>query len=227
LIAGLVRNIAAHYPIDRSRVYVAGISAGGAMASVLALCHGATFAACAIVAGVMYRAADSMLEATAVLRRGSSTRPQAAASDAARRSSPYVGFVPAIVMHGDRDFMVHPRNAEQIIQQFRAFAELTATPPSGLVESEERHVMSAGRAYRQRDYLRKNRVLLREIIVEGMGHAWSGGDERHRFNDAAGPDASQLIWDFVSGFRGNSSRRSRFGKRWSSFLRRIKQGRVA
>jgi poly(3-hydroxybutyrate) depolymerase len=44
------------------------------------------------------------------------------------------------------------------------------------------------------------RILARKIIVEGLGHAWSGGDERHPFNDAAGPDASRLIWDFVSMF---------------------------
>ena len=57
------------------------------------------------------------------------------------------------------------------------------------------------RAYRQRDYLHHKRILLRKIIVEGMGHAWSGGDERHPFNDRAGPDASRLIWEFVSMFR--------------------------
>jgi poly(hydroxyalkanoate) depolymerase family esterase len=227
LIAGLVRNIARHYPVDRSRVYVAGISAGGAMASVLAFCYGATFAACAIVSGVMYRAADSMLEAAVVLSRGSRTRPQAAAGEAARRSSPYVGFVPALVMHGDRDSTVHPLNAEQTVQQFQAFAELTGTSPAPLVESQERRVISPGRAYRQRDYLHKDRVLLRKIIVEGMGHAWSGGDERHRFNDAAGPNASQLVWDFVSEFRRSPRRHFRSGTRWSRFLRRVWQRRVA
>jgi poly(hydroxyalkanoate) depolymerase family esterase len=221
LIAGLIRNIATHHPVDRSRVYVAGISAGGAMASVLAFCYGGTFAACAIVSGVMYRAADSMLEAAAVLRRGSRARPQAAAGEVARRSGPRVGFVPALVIHGDRDSTVHPLNAEQIIQQFQAFAELTSSSPGPLVESEERRVLSAGRPYRQRDYLRKDRVLLRKIIVEGMGHVWSGGDERHRFNDAAGPNASQLIWEFVSEFRRNSRRQLRFRARWSRLLRRI------
>jgi poly(hydroxyalkanoate) depolymerase family esterase len=223
LILRLVRNIVAHHPVDRSRVYVAGISAGGAMANVLALCYGATFAACAIASGVMYRAADSMLEAAAVLRKGSRTRPQAAASEAARRAPTYVGFVPALVIHGDSDSTVHPLNAEQIIEQFQAFAELTDTASVPLVASEERRVTGAGRAYRQCDYLRDNRVLLRKVIVEGMGHAWSGGDARHRFNDASGPNASQLIWDFVSGFRRTSRRQLRFRTRWSLLARRIRQ----
>jgi poly(3-hydroxybutyrate) depolymerase len=53
----------------------------------------------------------------------------------------------------------------------------------------------------KRIHLHNKRILVRKIIVEGLGHAWSGGDERHPFNDAAGPDASRLIWDFVSMFR--------------------------
>jgi poly(3-hydroxybutyrate) depolymerase len=134
-----------------------------------------------------------------------------------------VGFVPALVMHGDSDSTVHPLNADQIIQQFQAFAELTDTASSALVASEERRVTGAGRAYRQRDYLRNDRVLLRKIIVEGMGHAWSGGDARHRFNDASGPNASQLIWDFVSEFRRTSRRRLRLRTRWGGLVRRICQ----
>jgi poly(hydroxyalkanoate) depolymerase family esterase len=236
LIAGLVRSVVGRYPVDRSRVYVAGISAGGAMASILALCYGATFAACAIISGVMYGAADSLLEASAVLRRGSRSKPQAAARIAARRSSPYVGFVPALVMHGDHDDTVNPSNAEQIIQQFQAFAEFTGTPSSSaLVASEERRVIGEGRPYLQRDYLRNNRVLLRKILVEGLGHVWSGGDTRHRFNDASGPNASQLIWDFVSEFRRDSPQRLGFGAstrwfgastRWGRLLRRSYKGRM-
>jgi len=221
LISRLVRNIVAHYPIERSRIYLAGISAGAAMANVLAFCYGAMFAACGIVAGVMYRAADSTLEAAAVLRRGSRASPQAVAGEAARRATPRVSFVPALVIHGDSDSTVHPRNAEQIIQQLRAFAELADIPSAKLVASEEKRVTGAGRAYRQQDYLRKDRVLLRNVVVEGLGHAWSGGDARHRFNDAAGPSASQLIWDFVSGFRRAPRRRLRYRPRWWTRARSI------
>ena len=69
-IATLVRDVARRYPVDRSRVYVAGISAGGAMTAILAFCYGTIFAACAIVAGVMYRAADSALGAAQAMRAG-------------------------------------------------------------------------------------------------------------------------------------------------------------
>jgi poly(hydroxyalkanoate) depolymerase family esterase len=201
LIAALVQRTVSRYPIDGSRVYVAGVSAGGAMACVLAYCYGAMFAACAIASGVMYRAAESVGDAAAVMRRGSSAAPQLLAREAARNASGRSAFVPALVIHGDEDSTVHPCNAEQIVEQLHAFAQYTGTLSAPLVESPPLRLSGAGRAYRQQDYLQNERVLLRKIIVEGMGHAWSGGDERHPFNDAAGPDASQLIWDFVSMFR--------------------------
>jgi poly(hydroxyalkanoate) depolymerase family esterase len=201
LIAALVKRIVRRYPVDASRVYVAGISAGGAMAGVLAYCYGAMFAACAIASGVMYRGAESLMEAASTMRRGSRALPESVAREAARNSSGSVAFVPALVIHGDQDSTVHPRNAEQIIEQLRAFAHCVGKSSNPLIESPELRVSSTGRAYRQKDYLHNKRILLRRIIVEGMGHAWSGGDERHPFNDAAGPDASTLIWDFVSMFR--------------------------
>jgi poly(hydroxyalkanoate) depolymerase family esterase len=201
LIAALVKRTVSRYPIDQSRVYVAGISAGGAMAGVLAYCYGAMFAACAIASGVMYRGADSLVEAASAMRRGSRAAPELLARDAAQNTSACAAFVPTFVIHGDDDSVVHPRNADQIIEQLRAFSDLVGRPSSPLVESPELRLSGPGRTYRQQDYLCNKRILARKIIVEGLGHAWSGGDERHPFNDAAGPDASRLIWDFVSAFR--------------------------
>jgi poly(hydroxyalkanoate) depolymerase family esterase len=201
LIATLVRRIVSRYPIDASRVYVAGISAGGAMAAVLACCYGRLFAACAIASGMMYRAAESLRDAAAVMQQGSRAAPDLVARAAALSPSGNVAFVPALVIHGDEDSTVHPRNAGQIIEQLRAFARYAGGVADPLTESPEVRVTEARRAYRQQDYLQNKRIVLRKIIVEGMGHAWSGGDERHPFNDAAGPDASRLIWDFVSMFR--------------------------
>jgi poly(hydroxyalkanoate) depolymerase family esterase len=203
LIAALIKRTVGRYPIDASRVYVAGISAGGAMAGVLSYCYGAMFAACAIASGVMYRGAESLRDAASTMRRGSRAAPESVAREAAQNSSGCLAFVPALVIHGDDDSTVHPRNAEQIVEQLRVFAQCVGKPSDPLVESPELRLSSTDRAYRQKDYLRNKRVLLRKIVVEGMGHAWSGGDERHPFNYAAGPDASRLIWDFVSMFRRN------------------------
>ncbi|MBA2689299.1 MAG: esterase, partial [Burkholderiales bacterium] len=56
-------------------------------------------------------------------------------------------------------------------------------------------------AYQSHDYFYGSTLLLRKVIVEGLGHAWSGGDDRHPFNDSKGPNASEMIWEFVSQFR--------------------------
>ena len=220
-IAALVHEVARRYPVDRSRIYVAGISAGGAMTTILALCYGALFAACAIVAGVMYRAADSALTGARAMRSGAPASPESAADEAARRLSRKVRFVPALVMQGTHDSVVHPRNAEQIIRQFRRFAELLGTPPEPQTDAAEQRIDSGGRRYRQRDYVRSDQLLLRSILIEGLGHAWSGGDARLHFNDAALPDASRLIWDFLSKFRRPVQRRALPLRLWLRYLGRL------
>jgi poly(hydroxyalkanoate) depolymerase family esterase len=223
-IAALVYDIARRYPIDRSRIYIAGISAGGAMTAILALCHGALFAACAIVAGVMYRAADSALAGAHAMRSGSPASPESTADEAARRLSRKVRFVPALVMHGTHDSVVHPRNAEQISRQFRRFAEVLGMPREPLTDAVEQRISSEGRSYRQCDYLRGDRLLLRSISIEGLGHAWSGGDERLRFNDSAAPDTSRLIWDFLAQFRRSVPRQAPTFRLWLRYLGRLLRG---
>jgi poly(hydroxyalkanoate) depolymerase family esterase len=223
-IAAMVREVARRYPIDRSRIYVAGISAGGAMTAMLALRYGALFAACAIVAGVMYRAADSALAGARAMHSGTPVSPEDVADDAASRLSRQVRFVPAVVIHGTHDSVVHPRNAEQIIRQFRRFAEVLGRPAEPLSDAVEQLISSEGRSYRQRDYLRGDQLLLRSISIEGLGHAWSGGDERLRFNDSAQPNTSDLIWDFLSKYRRPVPRRLPPVRLWLRYLERLLRG---
>ncbi len=212
-IIALVRDLARRYPIDRSRVYVAGISAGGAMAAVLAASYGALFAACAIVAGLMYRAADSALSGMRAMRHGTAAVPESVADEAAQRLSRKMGFVPTLVINGTHDPVVHPRNAEQIIRQLRRFAELLGMEPTA--NAEERRIECGARSYLQRDYRGRDRVLLRSIAIEGLGHAWSGGDARLPFNDSGPPDTSRLVWDFCSSYRRQTPGRApRFGFIW-------------
>jgi poly(hydroxyalkanoate) depolymerase family esterase len=198
LIARLIDQITDRRPIDPRRVYAVGMSAGGAMACILSVRHSRLFAACAIHSGVMYGAASSPMQALTAMRSGSS----AASIEEARRMVRDAGegavTVPTLVIHGDRDTTVNPLNADQIIEQLKARAEFIDPAAGALAASDERSMESGGRTYRQRDYTRRGRILLRRVFVEGLGHAWSGGDARHEFNDPSGPDASRLILDFVT-----------------------------
>src|SRR5260370_38154928 len=90
------------------------------MAGVLAYCYGAMFAACAIASGVMYRGAESLKEALAVMRRGSRAAPETVARQAPQNSSGCVAFVPPLVIHGDDDSTLHPPNAGQTVEQLPA-----------------------------------------------------------------------------------------------------------
>ena len=223
-IAALVRYVARRYPIDRSRVYLAGMSAGGAMTAILALCYGATFAACGVVSGMMYRAADSALGAVQAMRTGSRLSPEDTAAEAASKVSRRLRLVPTLVMHGDGDTVVHPRNAELTVAQVRKFAELMGVPARPLRGSLEQLVTGNGRSYRQSDFTRSEQLVLRSILIEGLGHAWSGGDERERFNDPMPPDASRLLWDFLSQFRRPAESRWRPLRVWLRQLGRHLRG---
>lgn len=197
LIAHLIDQVTGRRPIDARRVYLAGMSAGGAMACLLAVCHSRLFAGCAIHSGIMYGAASSAMEALGVMRTG----PSAAAIDQAGRLEHRAGeseyVVPTLVIHGDSDKAVNPVNADHIVAQLVARAEFI-DPTAGVpFASESRRIDSDGRSYRQQDYTRQGRILVRKVVVEGLGHAWSGGDSRREFNDAAGPDASRMILDFL------------------------------
>ncbi len=197
LIARLIDQVTVRRPIDPRRVYVVGMSAGGAMACVLGVRHSRLFAACAIHSGVMYGAASSPMQALDAMRSGAS----AGSIDEARRVVCEAGesevMVPTFVIHGDRDTTVNPVNADEIIEQLKARAKCIDPRAGEMLACGERCIDGGGRTYRQQDYTQRGRIMLRKVLVEGLGHAWSGGDARFEFNDANGPDASRLILDFV------------------------------
>jgi poly(hydroxyalkanoate) depolymerase family esterase len=200
LIARLIEQVTVRRPIDPRRVYVVGMSAGGAMACILAVRHSRLFAACAIHSGLMFGAASSPMQAMEAMRSG----PSAAAIGEARRlvqkADEVAVTVPTLVIHGDRDTRVNPVNADRIIEQLKARAEFLNPIAGALLASDERRVDGGGRSCGQQDYTQLGRLVLRKVVVQGLGHAWSGGDARYEFNDSQGPDASRLILEFVMQF---------------------------
>lgn len=197
LLARLIEQVTQRRPIDPRRVYLVGMSAGGAMACLLAVRHSRLFAACAIHSGLMYGVASSPIQALAAMRSGASPAAIDKAQRLVREAGKAEVTVPTLVIHGERDTTVNPVNADQIIEQLKERAEFLDPSAGALVASGERHFDGAGHAYWQQDYMRQGRTVLRKVLVEGLGHAWSGGDSRYEFNDAAGPHASRLILEFA------------------------------
>jgi|SRR5579871_261240 len=194
LLIKCMHHVMDHYAIDPERVYVAGLSAGGAMAAVLCATHAERFAACAIHSGIMFHAATTPLQAFEVMRRGAGETVSMLDKIVAGARGAQV--VPTLLIHGAADEVVNPLNAEHLLEQMRLLAA-RLDPQTTLALGEEVWVEGAGRRYRQRDLYQGSELLVRLIMIEGLQHAWSGGDAKHRFFDPAGPDASELIVEFL------------------------------
>ncbi len=190
LLAGMTRHILAARPVDPLRVYVAGLSAGGAMADILGREYPDLYAAVGVHSGLPQGAARDIASAFAAMRNGASP----AVSDAAVRTG---GTPPAIVFHGDRDGTVHPANGEQVIG---AILEGVDDGAGELVASRATSA-AAGRSvthtvHRKRGVAPDAPSVAEHWLVHGTGHAWSGGHPSGSYTDAAGPDASREMVRF-------------------------------
>jgi poly(hydroxyalkanoate) depolymerase family esterase len=183
IIAGITRQIAATQPVDTRRIYVAGMSAGGAMAVVMGATYPDLYAAVGVHSGLAYGAAHDMPSAFMAMNQGAPDPAQgkvraaqnAGAVDLARA-------VPTIVFHGDRDGTVHPRNGEQVLHQWAGNSARATV---------RRDQVSGGRAYTRSVYRDAGgQPVAERWIVHGAGHAWSGGSQRGSYTDPQGPDAS-------------------------------------
>ena len=181
LIAGLTREIVAAEHADPGRVYVAGLSAGGAAAAIMADAYPDLFAAVGVHSGLACRAASDLPSALAAMKQGGRGSGSQAIS---------TRFVPVITFHGDRDGTVNEVNARQIIATAKAAA---GAPLAVKVATGE----ASGRRYTRTTASGEGgQVLIEQWTIDGAGHAWSGGDPAGSYADAAGPDASRAMVDF-------------------------------
>ncbi len=201
LVARLVQDVLRRQPVDPQRVYVVGMSAGAALAGILAVQYPALFAGCAMHSGVMYGAASGASEAVRVLRSGASASPLETAGQLRQTLGTLAGVVPTLIIHGQADTTVNPRNGEQLVTQRLALAGLLRPDGSPAEPAHERPFQSGGRNCIQRDYFKNSTLVVRSVLIEGLAHAWSGGDPDQRYSDGAGPDASRLILDFLLRYR--------------------------
>ena len=175
ILAGMARDVMARYVIDPRRVYVAGLSAGGAMAAILGDAYPDMFAAVGVHSGLPTGSATNLPAALGVMKTGAATPARTGATP------------PTIVFHGDKDTTVHPMNGERVAE---AIAGRT-TPDSS------RARCSNGREFTRRIYTRPDgRVVAEHWVVHGAGHAWSGGSARGSYTDANGPNASEEMLRF-------------------------------
>ena len=182
LLAGMTRHVMQTCAVDPARVYVAGLSAGGAMAAIMGREYPDLFAAVGVHSGLPPGAASDVASAFAAMKSGESRPPPRDRSRAG---------VPTIVFHGDDDATVHPRNGEHVIAD-QLHPEAAGRPPD-----ISRSAAGAGHRYTRTVYRDSEGVSQAEHWeVHGAGHAWSGGSAEGSYTDARGPDASAEMLRF-------------------------------
>lgn len=184
LLAGMTREVMAAHSIDPSRVYVAGLSAGGAMAAILGDAYPELYAAVGVHSGLATGAAKDLPSAFGAMKSGPQIVVPATASG-----------IPTIVFHGDADSTVHPGNGGHVI---------AASVHKDAQVSTEQGVAAGGRRYTRELHRAADggAVIAEHWIVHGARHAWSGGSASGTYTDPLGPDASaEMVRFFLANSR--------------------------
>jgi poly(hydroxyalkanoate) depolymerase family esterase len=204
-IAGAVRMVmgmGARWQIDPARVFVAGLSAGGAMAAVMAATYPDLFAALAVHSGLAYGSATSLQAAYGAMANGGPD-PRALGRAAHAAMARRARVTPTIVVHGSADRVVAPVNGDRVVEQWMVTNRLAALegydPDFGRPSEVSHGRVGGGHAHTIRRWAdRRGRLVQEYLTVEGLAHAWSGGAANGLFADHRGPDASEAIWDFFA-----------------------------
>lgn len=177
IIAGITRAVMETYAVDPREVYVAGLSAGGAMAAIMGTQYPDLYAAVGVHSGLPFGSASDLPSALAAMQ-GAFQRGQASERP-----------LPIIVFHGDQDTTVHPANGEEVVAQgVRHLLQEAAVEPGRVPD---------GHAYTRKVYPSEDgKVHAEHWLVHGAGHAWFGGNARGSYTDGKGPDASREMMRF-------------------------------
>lgn len=181
LIAGITRKVMRDYSADPNRIYVAGLSAGGAAAAIMGATYSDLYAAIGVHSGLAYGAAVDLPSALVAMRQGRGPDHRTNSGDDQT--------IPIIIFHGDRDTTVHPKNSDLILER----AMRTASPNKRV----HRGRIPGGHSYTRTIYGDANgRGILEHWNIHGAGHAWSGGSPVGSYTDPHGPDATREMLRF-------------------------------
>lgn len=203
IIGGITQSVeqdTTDWTINTHRVYVAGISAGAAMAVIMGATYPDLYAAIGVHSGLEYQAATNAVSAGVVQLDGG-PNPQAQGDTAFKAMGNHARVIPTIVFHGTADTVVNPINGNEVVQQwmetdfdasggsYHASFSQPASTTNGQV--------AGGHSFTVRRWNNSSGQEIQEYwTVNGMGHAWSGGNSAGSFTDPAGPSATQAMYNF-------------------------------
>ncbi|MBC7958149.1 MAG: PHB depolymerase family esterase [Cytophagales bacterium] len=186
LIMKAVDQVCLLHPVDRTRVAVAGLSAGASMAALVVTRHPGRFKAVVMHSGIPPGTAHSTLSALGAMHGHRATKP---VNPTPAKLTP--DWPPLLVIHGDADAVVSPHNGQAAVRLWADAAGALAGAPRS-VKRGQRYPMSVT------DYKRKGSAVATLVEVGQLAHAWSGGAANKPFSDGRGPDASRMVWAFAA-----------------------------
>ena len=184
-LAALTESIIKDYQVDSSRVYIAGLSAGAAMAVIMAETYPELFAAVGVHSGLAYRSATDLPSALMAMNQGGAANMNGTGSSK---------FVPMIVFHGDQDHTVNIRNGERIVEQ--AKQRLQAQNMDLITQQHEQCSEQNCRSTQLEISDSKGVSQLEYWKIHGAGHSWAGGSSAGSYTDPKGPNASKEMLRF-------------------------------
>jgi poly(hydroxyalkanoate) depolymerase family esterase len=196
IIAGMVRSTERRYSIDSHRVYVAGFSAGGAMANVMGATYPDVFAAVGVGSGCEYNGLPCV--------GWPGPAPTQTGQQAYQAMGSHARVMPAIVFQGDADNIVDPRNASEIVREWQVTDNyVLSRGPNGPIPTRASGSF-LGFAQGRQGYTMTNYAdqhgnqLILYCVVHGMSHAWSGGSSSQPYSDPSGPGETAMMYGFFT-----------------------------
>ena len=201
ILSALIGDVGAQYRADPARVHVIGVSAGAAMAGLLAVAYPHQFASLSMASGMSWLAASDVPSALNVMRGGAGASV-ATAQQMITAMGTDARAIPTLVLHGDNDAVVNARNADESAAQWVAIhKELRRDTGRPTLVTEVNAAARTEHEYHvQEQSWRDDRGLdvVTVVHIRELGHAWSGGSPSGTFTDEKGPDASRMIAAFCA-----------------------------
>ena len=184
--------------VDRSQVYVVGFSSGAGLASNLMSCFPELFKGALIHSGLEFRAALGAQESFQVMKSGPNRPVEQTADLAYNCMLKHDAMIPIFSVHGSSDTTVAPINFQRLTKQFELVNQKIAVAMGGQgkVEEKESQISGSGLPTKMVDIYVDGKLIQKSFLVQGMNHAWSGGDRTVQFSEPRGPAISTIFADY-------------------------------
>lgn len=201
LLAALIDRVAIDHGADPARIHLAGVSAGAAMATLLAVAYPERYQSLTSASGIGWAAAPTVAEALSVMQRGAGETLPSALQMVDAMGTRARAF-PVLIVHGAADHVVSIRNASELAMQFVGLHDLLRTRAGqpALAPVELAPALEGGYTVRERQWRDgEGRVSVTLLRIEELGHAWSAGDASGSFTDPNGPVIVNRIAAMIRG----------------------------